>query len=471
MPTFRESSSGAKAGTSPTSRIQSFDSAADKSGSIENRIWLLIVAIFVLNVVSTLLFIRVVNRPVYDDQENMQDVHTYATQGVSIATIRAQKNSPGPVSFVWMAATVRLLRGDELRDARISALVSWVFIVAAISIGARYTSFPHLWYGALLTALVFPHSVEATVLVLTEGPALLFAMVGSLAWVEFASRQERSAHSALLGIVGGLSIGLAATSRQYFLALLPAAVILTFRHLQARNLRASVRWYACVVISLLVAALPILSLTAIWKGLSSPSMAAGASYPLWTARVGLNLSRPIIAAFYVAFYLLPLTFPAMLQLEGSRRRRACWVGLVGGAAAGYFSSFILQWGPLRSSVRFLARGTTTGQSVLFGVIAVLTIYNAIAIVFLLWRRRSELFSNPLVIFAVLTVIFFVAEQFGVGGDTGLYDRYCLQLAPFLGIVAFWLFPRLMRVRVVALVCLSLVSQIMLWRFAFASFGS
>jgi hypothetical protein len=445
-------------------------SPAAEGRSVSKTIRPLIIAIFTFNVLSALLFMHFINRPVYDDHDLMADVHNYATKGVSVTTIRAHRNSPGPVSFVWMAAAVRLLHGEELRDARIGSLVSWVLLVSAILIGARYSSFPQLWYGALLTALVFPHSVEATALVLTEGPALFFAILGSLAWVEFTSRPETTPGVLLLGIAGGLSIGLAAASRQYFLALLPAALILAVQQSRTRGLEGSGRWWATTVISLAVAALPILLLVAIWKGLSSPGMATGTSYALWTARVGLNLSRPIIATFYAAFYLLPLTFPAMSQLEPSRRRRAIWVALAGGAAAGYCSSFILQWGPLRSVVRFLARGTT-GQHVLFGLIAAVTIYNAIATAHLLWRKRSAILSCPPAVFAVLTVIFFVGEQFGVGGNIGLYERYLLQLAPFLGLIAFWLFPRLTRARVLALVFMSLVSHIMLWRYAFGPAGS
>lgn len=429
-----------------------------------NAIRRLIVAIFALNALSALLFMHYVNRPIYDDQYNISDVHTYATQGVSVATIRSNKNAPGPTSYVWMAAAVRLLGGEELRDARIGALISWVLLVSAVLIAAPYSSFPQLWYGALLTALVFPHSVEATALVLTEGPALLFAILGALAWLEFISRPKATPAVLLLAVAGGLSMGLAVTARQYFLAMLPAAVIVAAQEWRKRSPKSDRPWYLGVILSVAAAALPVLLLIAIWKGLSSPGMAMGTSYSMQTSRIGLALSRPIIGAFYAAFYLLPLTFPAMLRFAPARHWRAVGAALIGGAAAGYFSPSILQWGPLRTLVHFLATGTT-GQSVLFGVIAAVTIYNAIATAHFLWEKRSAVLSCPPVAFALLAVIFFVAEQLGVSGSSLLYDRYLLQLAPFLGVIAFSLFPNLTRARVSALVFLSVVSHIMLWRFA------
>jgi len=173
----------------------------------------LVVLIFVLNVVSAALFMLQVNRPVYDDPYNIFDVHTYATRGVSIATIRANRNPPGPTSFLWMAASVRLLGGDELLDARFAVLSSWALLVAGVLVGTRIGRFPQAWLGALLASLVFPHSVEATGLVLTEGPALLFATLGALVWIEFASRSEISPVMLAAGIAGGLSMGISATCR------------------------------------------------------------------------------------------------------------------------------------------------------------------------------------------------------------------------------------------------------------------
>ena len=450
--------------------LQSSGLTAKDSQEATGGILAMIVLVFFFNLISALLFMHRVNRPIYDDQYNIIDVHMYATQGVSAATIRANRTPPGPTSFAWMAAAVRLLGGEELRDARIGTFVSWMLLAAAILIGARYTRFPSLWYGALLASLVFPHSVEAMALVLTEGPALFFAVFGALAWVEFASRPKATPAAQLLGIAGGLSMGVAVTCRQYFLALLPAAAIIAVHQARTHSSKDSGRWYLGLISSLAVAALPVLLLVMIWKGFSSPGMATGTSYPMWTARIGFGLLRPIIAAFYAAFYLLPLTFPAMAYVKTSNRWRAISAALAGGAAAGYFSDSILQWGPLRTAVHFLGRGITV-QSVLFGLIAAVTIYNAIAVALLLWDKRSALLACPPAVFALLTVVFFVAEQLGVGGNIPLYDRYLLQIAPFLGLMAFSLFPRLTRARVLALVFLSLVSQIMLWRYASAAHGS
>jgi len=62
----------------------------------------------------------------------------------------------------------------------LATLFSWVFCHRDL-LRRAFQPLPELWYAALLAALVFPHAVEAAATVLTEGPALFFAVIGALA--------------------------------------------------------------------------------------------------------------------------------------------------------------------------------------------------------------------------------------------------------------------------------------------------
>jgi hypothetical protein len=426
-----------------------------------------LILLLVLNVISAALFIGFVNSPVYDDPPNILDVHNYATKGLSLDTLLSQRNPPGPTSFLWMAAGVRLLGGEELRDARIAVLVSWVLLAAGILVGARYSRFPELWYGALTVTLVFPHAVEAMATLLTEGPSLLFAVLGVLAWTEFASRPNVTLGFLSLGTLGGLSMGLAVTCRQYNLALLPAAACFALYQSRKRGSGKDLRWLVGMILSLALSVIPVLFMIFFWKGISSPSMATGMSYQNWKAGLGLNFFRPVVASFYTAVYMVPLSFPAMQRLKLAMRWGALLVALLGGLMAAMFGSSLLQPGPLRTLVHCFSR-VPAGEFMVLGLVAGVTIINTIAFCNLLWDERVIIFSNPLIIFALLVVMFFIAEQFGVGGNLPFYDRYVLQIAPFLGIIGFSLLPRLTYPRVAALMALSIVSQVMLWRYAFGT---
>jgi hypothetical protein len=424
----------------------------------------LAIILLILNAISASLFIGFVKRPVFDDPHNFPDVQRYASEGVSVDTIRRHINPTGPTSFIWMAAGVRMLGGDGLRDARIAILFSWLLLGAGMLIGARYASFPELWYAALVVTLVFPHTLTATATVLTEGPAMLFAMLGVLVWVESVARPVITPRILVLAIIGGLSIGLAITCRQYYLALLPAGALFAVYQWRGRSSEGKPLWLVSVILSLAAAIVPVLILFLIWKGLSSPGMVSGMSYGRVTSKVGLNLLRPIVATFYTALYLIPLTFPAMLRLRQAHRLQALVFAALCGIGAGLFRPVLLQPGPLRSLVEG-ATPAAGGESILFGLFAAVAAYSAFALGYLLWEQRASFFACSPAVFALLAVVFFIGEQAGVGGNIPFFELYVLQIAPFLGLIAFALLPRLTLPRLSALACLSLVSHALLWRYA------
>jgi hypothetical protein len=422
----------------------------------------IITSVFTFSSLSALLFILFVNRPVYDEVFHIFDVKAYVHNGLSVSTLRAQRDAPGPGSFIWMAAGVRLFNGGELRDARLAILSSWILLVLGIHVSAPYSKFPHLWYGALLTTLVFPHSLTATATLLTEGPALLFAILGTLVWTEAVSRPKVSSRVFVLGIIGGLGMGAAIISRQYNVALLPAAAVLALYLLRQRASEDKTIWLASVTFSLIVAVTPLMLLVAVWRNFSSPGIATGTSYENYHASVGLNFLRPLVAAFCTGFYLLPLTFPALKCVQSGRRWRVLLVAAIIGTAAVPFRTYLVNIGVLHSLLEFAFRFPAAGI-VVFGSIAILITYNAIALGLLLWEKKHDMLRCPPVIFAILTVLFFVGEQFGVGGNVPFYDRYELQLAPFLGLIAFFLIPKVTLSRVAVLMGMYLLSQEMLWR--------
>jgi len=122
-------------------------------------------------------------------------------------------------------------------------------------------------------------------------------------------------------------------------------------------------------------------------------------------------------------------------------------------------------GPLHSLLEVASR-IPVAAGLLFWMIASVTAYNFIVVCSLVWSERSTLRACAPAAFAVLVVLFFIAEQVGVGGNIPFYDRYMLQLGPFLGVIGFWLFPSFTRSRILTLAGLALLSYGMLWRYAF-----
>ena len=450
-----------------TTNVDAHEPKADEHGISPTRYIHVVILIFVLNLLSASLFIAFINRPVYDDEYNIVDVHNYVQNGVTAASLRAHQNAPGPASFIWMATIVRMLHGDELRDARIGSALSWILLVSGTLMFVRYGAHSHEWCAALLVLLVFPHAVEATATVLTEGPALLFAILGAIAWIEFSASEKTTPDSLALGLLGGLLMGIAITARQYYLALLPAAALLAIWEMRRSAQPRSWFWKIGAVVSMALAVVPLILLVMIWKGATSPAMAAGASYTNWHVKVGANIFRPITALIYSAVYLVPLTFPLMLRLNLSRRWREIGIAVLAGLAAARFHQQTLQPGPLRSAFYAIAHQPWMMEA-MFGMLVAVATFSALTIARTLWEERQELFSRPAVVFAVLMVVCFIGEQAGVGGNTPFYDRYMLQLAPFLGVISFAVLPRLGYARLSVLAAMSVLNHVILWRYAFAS---
>jgi hypothetical protein len=425
----------------------------------------IIISVFTLTALSSVLFILLMNRPVYDDVFNITDVHAYAQKGVTVPTIRAQTNPPGPLSFIWMATGVRVFGIGELRAARLAVLLSWFALVIGVLSAAPFTSCPRLWYGALLCALVFPHSVIATATLLTEGPALFFAVLGIIAWTEAFSRPKVTAFVLILALVGSLAIGAAIVSRQFYLAL-PAATAVVGLFLVAHKApECRATWLVVLVLSLAVALLPVLFLALIWKGITSPGIATGTSYKNHHAGIAVNFLRPVVASFCTGFYLIPLTFPAMKRLHARFGWLALLCASIIGIAAIPFRVQLTNIGVIQSMINAASR-LPAGGTLAFGFIVLLNVYNAIAFGLLVWEKRSVLLECPPLLLSLLVLLFYVGEQLAVGGTIPFYDRYVLLLAPFLGLMVLSLIPKLSFPRLAVFAGMYLLSQAMLWRFPF-----
>jgi hypothetical protein len=415
---------------------------------------------------SSLAFILTVNRPVFDDPNNLPDVHRYATEGVSIQTIYRQINPTGPTSFIWMGEAARIFGGSELEMARVAALTSWVLLCLGVLFCTRSaSSSPDLWYAGLLVTLVFPHALTASATVLTEGPALLFAMVGALLWVESCSTTMMNLESMVRCAIGGLLLGLSITCRQYYVAILPTMFIVALFQFYRRRTEVRPRWFIAIALSVLLATVPLGFLVFIWKGMSSPGMVTGNSYNnAWRSTVAVNLNRPLVAAFYILLYLFPLTFPAIRTLSRIQRALAGLFALLSAALLLPLRDAILQPGPLQSVLHGVRR-LQGAEPIAFGAVTALIIFNAVAVACVVRKRRLIIWSEAPVLFAICIILFFVLEQSGIGGNIPFYDRYVLQLAPFLGIFGF-AFLRPIRVEQVgALAGLYLLNEAMLWRYA------
>jgi hypothetical protein len=85
-------------------------------------------------------------------------------------------------------------------------------------------------------------------------------VLGAFAWTEFVSWPHVTAGTLMLGIVGGLSMGVAITCRQYYLALLSAVALLALYQLRQNGTgsREKSRRFVTVILAMGIAVVPVL---------------------------------------------------------------------------------------------------------------------------------------------------------------------------------------------------------------------
>lgn len=406
---------------------------------------------------SSLAFILCHNSPVFDDVGNGHDASFYASEGITVQAIRQQTNPTGPGSFVWIGLFSRWL-GDGLQVQRLAVWLSW-FILLVGSIFLIET--PPLW-AAFALCWIFPHSVMASGLVLTEGPALCLAFLGSLLFINALSTTGRL-HTQLKFWISLLLMGLSVICRQYYLGLIPAAMM-TLLLVSWRRQAHSIPFWA-LILSAIVISSPVASLVALWGGISSASARSGALYK-YTANVGLSWDRPLIAFLYVCLYLLAFTWPNLFRKTKWSLAVAFVAMLSSVAFAKLRHGDLLEEGPIRQSLTTVFHGGAL-LPVATLLLAAVALYNAGNYIILNFSNLRELFlKQPVFCLGSLFLFFFVAEQIGVGGTIPFYERYLLQIGPFLGMVVFAAEKRLLKSHLATAVVMALLAQGMLWRFAF-----
>lgn len=191
-------------------------------------------------------------------------------------------------------------------------------------------------------------------------------------------------------------------------------------------------------------------------------MASGSSYDRWRASVGLNITRPIHAMFYLLMYAIPFSFPCAFWVDKQSRWISAAFGIAGGLACAATGTYLLQWGPLRSVALSLGR-FPYGTEMVIALCGFLAVFNIVNVVLYVSKNPGP-FSQPHVVFSLLALAFFVFEQIGVGGNMQFYERYVLQVAPFLGMLAFALVPDYKGSRLLAATLMVTSSNLMLWRY-------
>jgi hypothetical protein len=408
-----------------------------RTGSPSAQVWLLIGG-WVFVAASALLFIAIVSQPVFDESNNLPDVLRYSELGITGETIKRHVNPAGPFAYVWIGVIGKFL-GGGLWSFRL------VNVFSLFALGAVLFHFGQRNFATAASAcavLVNPYLPLASATILTELPSLLALTVGALLWLKGLSGISTPDWRSSAKLIGaGALVGISITGRQYYLAALPAMAIAASAQWQSVERRHSYRTLAAPIVasSLVVAVLPIVVLSWAWGGLTPPGMQANVSYKDFSAALGINPVRPITALLLIGIY----AFPILLLQHG---RSIPYSSVLPTALLALVVTLLVPqntlWcipgtpnlcGPV-SGLHIYASARSTVLALAYnGFASFIGLYGLFLLGRTVWLAR---FANTGIVQAAFGgsfLAFFVAEQFFVGGNIPFYERYILQIAPFIGL--------------------------------------
>ncbi|MFN8346804.1 MAG: hypothetical protein U0X91_17520 [Spirosomataceae bacterium] len=293
-----------------------------------------------------------------------------------------------------------------------------------------------------------------------------FALMAILAGVYYLQRIADNKDSYLPLILCGLSMGIALISRLYYICIIPCLVFCLFYIY--RNDKFSRNLIIKISLPLLLSVAPLFVFYTIWGSLTPPLFNKGEVFRNSKIYLGLNLLRPLSALCYVGIYCFP--FFAVFNPSLLIKKWPFWpiAGTVGffitrnvylwrlervHTGTGLIDAIVTSSYKLNDSIGSL----TYFVSVSIAIMGVLLLINK----FISSLREKEAILD---IFSYTLVLLFIVQQTFVSGQTPFYDRYLIQIAPFLGLITF---DKKIKFdyRLLSLVIIYLIiGQFILWRF-------
>ncbi len=433
-------------------------------------------AFLVIGFLSSTLFIVSKTGMVFDDVYNSTDINRYLESGVSTSSLEQHSNPAGPLSYVWIAVVSSFMGASQAIGAeakidlqRIAVLLSWVLCFLAVSVLSKSNTIKLYLFS--LPIMVMPHTQMAMSTLLTEGPAMMFCLVGVMLWIGGLAHRVGSRVGVAKLVVGAFLVGLSIISRQYYLMLLPALGVTALVSYWVNQV--SLRVSSIAIASLAFGVIPLMCLWMLWTGFASPSMQLGTSYAGKTAGVGFAPLRAISCLLYTLIYLAFFSRPLWSSYWSSATIKGKQLSLVSScliaALVAIFSDRLFFAGPINSIQSKLGTFGEYLPSVFIFVIVLIAAFNACVLMKALKESKVALSRSPIFLLSSLVLVFFVLENSLIISEIGFYERYMLQVMPFIGVVTFKLVEESGQnyaAKDYALFTLMfLLSTAMLWRYA------
>jgi hypothetical protein len=410
--------------------------------------------------IPSVVFLQIMPVPTFDETYHLTDIYRYINLGINRETIYAQTTPTGPATHRWAALWGKLF-GSKLSTLRLSIWICWIAICLIF-----YKLFKQEHKDKLLFSFLFlftnPYASCLSGLVMTEA----FGLMAILAGVYYLQKSSYNPTDYFSLILCGLCMGIAIVSRLYYICIIPClAVCMLYMY---RNNSYSRDLFIKLSLLLLFAIAPLFILYTIWGSITPPLFNKGEVFRNSKIYLGVNLLRPLSALLYVGIYCFPffLIFNPKLLIK----KWPFW-------PIAFLVSFFVTYNVYLWRLERVHTGTglidalVTFAYKINGTVGTLAYFisvcvAAMGVLLLIHKSLISLKTHVSVIalFSYTLVLFFIIQQSFVSGQTPFYDRYLIQIAPFLGLITFDAKIKF-DYRLLSLVIIYLIiGQFILWRF-------
>jgi hypothetical protein len=290
-----------------------------------------------------------------------------------------------------------------------------------------------------------PYSVLCSTSIMTEFISMVFVLPCVIVVAHYRDKL-------LVSFILAFIIGIGIISRLYFIAAIPALFFMfnfnIFYHFQLK----SIKEYSTQITFFTICCLPLFFLLYQWVGVSPPNQIISGGI----TNVGISHTKPLVCVCYIGFYVSFLFLGSFQKINIYILAICIFVGLL---------TQLLQidiWNysnkPISTGMIFKAIHFFSNVYIRNFVSFLFTIYS------LYWGITffKKAISNLLIfqkdyfyIFSVFILLFFVLEQFFIGGTVPFYERYLIIMSIFYGYITIKCMPVLKTQRLFSYFTISL----------------
>jgi hypothetical protein len=366
---------------------------------------------------------------VFDENEHLRDIKLYQFNDFSVTIFGKHSNAPGFGVHFLMGYLGKLLQSNNIIVYRSVVFISLLVLSIFGFIYNKRTGENSFIALSSLFLICNPYSFLCSASIMTEFISIAFVLPSVIILAYCQTKLP-------IKLILAFCIGLGIISRLYFIAAIPALFFMfnfdVYKYFYIKSIVLQVLFFS-------ILCLPIFFLLYSWGGISPPMQIRSGDI----TNIGISPVKPFICVCYIGYYV------SFLFLSNVRKTNIYILAIAIFVTICIHQLQINVWNysdkQISTGIIYKAINYFSNAYIKNAVSSLLLTYS------LYWGItffKKAIFNllvfskDSFYIFSVFFLIFFVFEQFLIGGTIPFYERYLLVVSIFYGYVTIKCLPSL-----------------------------